>query len=418
MFRKTGIIFDNDGATDDAAAFLYLLAIKAKILAVTIAGSGEAHGEQGAKNFSDLLYHFTGRQAIPIAYGQVEALGKWNPFPDFIRKLMDELLIGKEIKENPHRNISSDAVRLIAKTLSTTPPNEKVAILATGPLTNIAQFIQAYPDLVHKIEKIVIMGGALGVAGNIQPLDPSSDNTVAEWNLYADPKAASIVLYASVPILLVPLDATNQVPVTRAFYDSLRSSRSPAAQFVFKCCQDIVNKFNMELFLEHFYLWDQLAAMLCVSPELGVIKKMRVSFDPRTGNLKPSMQEGSPEINVVSVIKEQKKVLEIFTGQLDKLYCPRRESLYFLFPVLIAGSALLKYNPTLACVLFIAIGMYLYKRPQDFGVSIEKVRTCYGKMNFFPIISATSKEKETKCLDGKTIPDNSIERDTLHQPPK
>lgn len=319
MDRKTGIIFDNDGATDDAAAFLYLLAIKARILVVTIAGSGEAHGEQGAKNFSDLLYHFTGRQAIPIAYGQAEALGKWNPFPDFIRKLMDDLLMGKNIKKNPHRTISSDAVGLIAKSIATTPPNEKVAILATGPLTNIAQFIQAYPDLVHKIEKIVIMGGALQVGGNIQPLDPSSENTLAEWNLYADPKAASIVLHSSVPILLVPLDATNQVPVTRVFYDSLRLSSSPAAQFVFKCCQDIVNKFNMELFLEHFYFWDQLAAMLCVSPELSVTKKMRVSFDLHTGILKPSMDEGSPEINVVSMIKEPRKVLEIFVTQLEQL---------------------------------------------------------------------------------------------------
>lgn len=58
------------------------------------------------------------------------------------------------------------------------------------------------------------MGGVVDVPGNVGASHGGIDNMAADWNIYVDPRAAAIVLQSGVPITLVPLDATNHVPVT------------------------------------------------------------------------------------------------------------------------------------------------------------------------------------------------------------
>lgn len=67
---------------------------------------------------------------------------------------------------------------------------------------------------------IYIMGGAVESSGNLIEVDQTIKNTTAEWNIYVDPKAADNVFRSGVPITMVGLDVTNQVPVTPAFIKS------------------------------------------------------------------------------------------------------------------------------------------------------------------------------------------------------
>jgi inosine-uridine nucleoside N-ribohydrolase len=62
-------------------------------------------------------------------------------------------------------------------------------MLATGPLTNIAQWLARHPDDRAGVDRLVIMGGALDVPGNIIVPGFTDDhpNTRAEWNIYVDP---------------------------------------------------------------------------------------------------------------------------------------------------------------------------------------------------------------------------------------
>ncbi len=78
-----------------------------------------------------------------------------------------------------------------------------VTILAIGPLTNIALALRLAPDISQNIERIVCMGGAFFVPGNVTPS--------AEFNWWFDPEAAAIVLEEDLDILVVPLDATDAV---------------------------------------------------------------------------------------------------------------------------------------------------------------------------------------------------------------
>jgi pyrimidine-specific ribonucleoside hydrolase len=104
------------------------------------------------------------------------------------------------------------AVEGLAEILQASP--EKIIVVVTGPETNIAQFIQTYPNLKGRVEKIVLMGGGFG-RGNITPR--------AEFNIYVDPEAASIVFNAGIPIVMCGLDVTHKALV---FEDDIRHFRS------------------------------------------------------------------------------------------------------------------------------------------------------------------------------------------------
>jgi inosine-uridine nucleoside N-ribohydrolase len=82
-------------------------------------------------------------------------------------------------------------------------------IIALGPLTNIARAIQQAPESMRHLGRLVIMGGAIAVPGNVSP--------TAEFNIFVDPHAADVVFRAGLPITLVPLDVTRQVRLTEAF---------------------------------------------------------------------------------------------------------------------------------------------------------------------------------------------------------
>jgi inosine-uridine nucleoside N-ribohydrolase len=80
-----------------------------------------------------------------------------------------------------------------------------LTIIAVGPLTNVAAALERAPGIAERIERIAIMGGAIGL-GNWTPS--------AEFNIHADPEAAEIVFASGVPITLVPLEVTHRALAT------------------------------------------------------------------------------------------------------------------------------------------------------------------------------------------------------------
>lgn len=85
---------------------------------------------------------------------------------------------------------------------------EELVVVALGPLTNLALALQRGPRVLSRVGRIVVMGGAVAVPGNVTP--------GAEFNFYVDPEAAAAVFEAGLPIDLVPLDVTSQVVLPQA----------------------------------------------------------------------------------------------------------------------------------------------------------------------------------------------------------
>ncbi|MDH5621603.1 MAG: nucleoside hydrolase [Gammaproteobacteria bacterium] len=97
-----------------------------------------------------------------------------------------------------------------------------VTLIPTGPLTNIATAIEREPQILERIEEIVIMGGAMREGGNRTPS--------AEFNIMVDPHAADIVLNCGRPITLLGLDVTHKVLSTRERVAKIAALKNPVAE--------------------------------------------------------------------------------------------------------------------------------------------------------------------------------------------
>ncbi|MCM2680205.1 nucleoside hydrolase [Echinimonas agarilytica] len=273
------VIFDNDMAIDDWAALLYLLHHpNADIKAITVASSGESRCQPGLSNTASLL-DLVPNTASDIAFscGDSEPLDGYAVFPEPWR-VDSDTLSGVPLKPSSRTPSAMHAADLIHHTLM--QQTESTVLIATGPLTNIAQWIERYPADIHKVERLVIMGGNLDVKGNIivPGFTDGHPNTQAEWNIFVDPMSADLVFASDLNIELVGLDVTNSVRVTsKVAADFKRQVSTPAAQF----WDDVLDKNDWFIESGEYYFWDTLAALIAMYPELcqGDFKQLKVRYE-------------------------------------------------------------------------------------------------------------------------------------------
>jgi pyrimidine-specific ribonucleoside hydrolase len=253
------VIIDTDCGRDDLMAIAFLLARRdVRIEAVTVA-NGLAHVQAGAANILRLL-ELGGRGEVPVYAGRETPLRGNAAFPDPWRKNSDALMPGPRARHKPETQLAADH---LAKRLR--DRRRPVRLLALGPLTNFGEALERDPGLLRGVE-MVIMGGAIRVAGN---LDEGgffkTDNRTAEWNLFVDPLAAKRVFASGARIRLVPLDATDQVPVDAALLRELQSkARTPLGEFVAGLLERECNLLKGGT----CYAWDALAAVALVDPSV------------------------------------------------------------------------------------------------------------------------------------------------------
>ena len=265
------VVIDTDMAVDDWLAILYLLGRpEVKVLAITVAGTGESHCEPGIRHARSLVA-LAGQPDIPVACGRETPLEGNHAFPGPWRDSVDGLL-GLSLPDGPNQSASGTAVELLGSTLGSSP--DKVTLLTLGPLTNVAEALRESPDLADRIDATYVMGGAVDVGGNVAGSGVGIDNEFAEWNVYCDPLAAKLVLEADVRVALVPLDATNQAPASVAFVDRLAAdSATPQAKFV----SDVLSRMHDALASGTYYFWDPLAAAVLVDESLSSFKSASLS---------------------------------------------------------------------------------------------------------------------------------------------
>lgn len=83
----------------------------------------------------------------------------------------------------------------------------EVAIIALGPLTNVARLLIRDPGIAGLVKEIVAMGGVFsGTTGRL--------DLPGEFNVWVDPDAAAVLLASGAPLRMVGLDVTEQVRLT------------------------------------------------------------------------------------------------------------------------------------------------------------------------------------------------------------
>lgn len=270
------VILDVDMAHEDMFSALFLLSHpNVDVRAITVTGTGEAHCGPGVRNALGLVA-LSGKKDIPVACGREAPLAGNHVFPAEWRKAADEAY-GASIPTGGAAS-SLSASDLIIDILQNA--KEPITIVSVGPLTNIAEAIQKEAGIATNIQKIYIMGGALNVEGNVGNSGVGIQNEHAEWNIYIDPMAANIVFNSGIPIILVPLDATDDVPVTRNFYQTLEKHRdTPSAHLVYEMLTANLN------FMDSggFQFWDSLTAAIFTVPSIAEFEEMELTVVEEEG---------------------------------------------------------------------------------------------------------------------------------------
>jgi inosine-uridine nucleoside N-ribohydrolase len=253
--RGMPVIVDTDMASDDIMALAYLLDDPAvSVRAITVEGTGVAHGLPGARNALRLIRALRIRQPIPVGYGPPSPLAGSRSFPLAWRAGADAMYglglamdgLGLPAWRGPQP--AESAVRLLVRTITRSP--RPVRLITLGPLTDVALALRADPGIADKIAGIYAMAGAVRVPGN-EPV-----HGLAEWNVYIDPTAAARVLRSGIPMTFIPLDASDNVPITPFFRNVVQAHpRTRALRLVANMLRDPYYS------QAPVYFWDPLAAV-------------------------------------------------------------------------------------------------------------------------------------------------------------
>ncbi|HEY9778344.1 MAG TPA: nucleoside hydrolase [Planktothrix sp.] len=260
------IIHDHDGHVDDLLSCILLwLSPDVELQAIGIT-NGDCHADQA---FEAMLKMATFLDLEGPEIGVMEDELP-NPFPDNWRResyIINELpIFGENDLKKPYqqgKGRRSDTVFVDCLSHSRRP----LTVVTTGPLTTVASLLRKQPALKKNIAEMVIMGGAVSAPGNVE--ENGHDGT-AEWNVYADAGAFKAILDTGIPIKLITLDVTNELPVTKEFLQRLeeQSATSKASLLAAKLWS-LVKGFN-------YYFWDTVTAAAAIKPELFTFKEMKI----------------------------------------------------------------------------------------------------------------------------------------------
>jgi purine nucleosidase len=256
------IILDCDPGHDDAIALLLALASPE----LELLGVATVHGNQTLEKTTAnaiRVLDLAGRSDVPVAAGADRPLARPLTVASHVHG--ESGLDGPALAPASRGPLAEDAVDFMERTIAASPV--PVTLLPTGPLTNIAGLLERTGGA--NVERIVLMGGSIA-EGNMTP--------AAEFNIWADPEAAQIVLHAGVDTTMIGLDVTHRAVTTPALVERLRATGVTGA-FV----ADLVDYFAV--FHRETYGWegapihDAVVVAHVISPGLVSTVKRNVEVE-------------------------------------------------------------------------------------------------------------------------------------------
>ena len=271
------VIVDADFDSSDIAAIAILLRDPAvDVQAITITGAGLAHCQAG-RLVTRYLLDELGAGDIPFGCGRESGGPDAHPFPEAWRARADEAF-GLDIPPQAESGVPRDAVAVIADAVDGSP--SAPTIIALGPLTNLEDTFAADDTLADRLAGIHAMLGTVEAPGNVMVDGLTADDRL-EWNAYADPSAVAAVLASDVPISIVPLDATDDVPVPADLAERLKADhQAGGADLVYELLVRNPERLQPDLGQQ---LWDELAALTLTDPDLVSWEDSTMTVGPDGG---------------------------------------------------------------------------------------------------------------------------------------
>ena len=192
------IIIDTDPGQDDAVALLLAFASAAELdLRAITTVAGNVPVAQTTAN-ALRIRQLGGRDDVPVHRGADVPLVFPLSTAEFV--CGPDGLAGADLPPPRGEAAPGHAVEALIAILRAAA-DDGVTLCPLGPLTNLALAFRLAPDVLPKVKRIVLMGGALAL-GNVTP--------AAEFNIHVDPHAAAIVFGCGRPIVMMGLGVTLQ----------------------------------------------------------------------------------------------------------------------------------------------------------------------------------------------------------------
>jgi inosine-uridine nucleoside N-ribohydrolase len=271
--RAVPIILDCDAGLDDSAAIaLAALHADCSLQAVSIVGGGNATVADGVETASAVL-QLCERDDVPVLAGIGRGAGQVAGERSKVFEQLADVIMRHE---------------------------GRCAVVATGPLTNVAVLLQAFPQLVSSVKEIVFLGCSFSASGNAGP--------VQEANVFADPEAAHAVFRSGARIKIVPLGVSQQFTVGEADAEKLGSPGGRLLnQQLAVMLAPLLAYYRVVFGRDSCPMHDPVAVLLALRPDLFSLRRMAVAVE-LTGDLTRGMtvRDDRPEAegdNLASAIE-------------------------------------------------------------------------------------------------------------------
>lgn len=260
------IIIDCDTGVDDALAIMLALKSPELDLRAITTLSGNVHVDKTSINSLKIL-EAMGVFKIPVAKGMNKPLLRdLEVAEEFHGKdgLGDSDLPLPKLQLNERH-----AVDLLLEETAAKP--KTITVVATGPLTNIATALLREPKFAENVQGLVIMGGAYGLTA----YGYGNANAAAEFNIYVDPEAASIVSRSGIPLTCVGLDVTTdpKATLTMDLHRRIDRSKTDSAKIAARTTRQLITRYGL------LHLHDPMAVAEVVDPSLFTTKKYHVDIE-------------------------------------------------------------------------------------------------------------------------------------------
>lgn len=290
--KKIPVIMDCDPGHDDAIALIMAHASdEIDIKAVTTVAGNQTIDKTTLNALKVLSY--IGAD-VPVARGCSKPLLRELQTAPSVHGVSG--LDGPNLPDPTLKLSPMSAIELMASVVRDS--KEKITLVPTAPLTNIALFLITYPELKNKIEQISLMGGSC-FGGNWTPS--------AEFNILVDPEAAQVVFDSGIPIIMSGLDVTHKAIITEEDNESFRRIGTKAGILVAELLDHFV-KFHDETFnFGGSPLHDPCTVAWLLKPSLFKSKMCHVDIETQG-----KYTTGCTVVDYWDVLKKKKNVEVLF----------------------------------------------------------------------------------------------------------
>ncbi len=302
------VIIDTDPGIDDALALILALGAEALDVRLITTVAGNVGLERCTANALRVLEAFGGPAPPPVHPGCDRPLsGRFSPRAEHVHGGDG---FGGVAERYPVRRLEASRTDAVTAILSAVRENPgEAALIALGPLTNVASAIEVDAETMTQIEELIVMGGSFGSESNV--------TAAAEFNFFADPVAARVVIQSGLPVTAIGLNVTHRAALPRLRFEALLReipSEAPARKFLADLTRQYFEVSRRRRGIDGAYLHDPLAVGAAIDPQLISVRRypcdVEIEGDLTTGMMivdtRPSAGGDGSNVKVATAVDAER----------------------------------------------------------------------------------------------------------------